>query len=296
MSERHDSEEAFSMKVRSLILPVFAVVLLISTRALFCQTEEIPTRITDQNRTGDLPFSATIGSDIENVDIATGALHIRIPILLVKGRAGLDYDFHLSYDSNFWVLASRVDQFSDTYHQWTRDSGSSGAGIGVGWSQPWQSWTATTGTFSCMSQTETYISHLIFHDENNGKHAFASQKSIGGPCPMNDLSGPDLAAGGMLGKPGSSPVTGSGYDANGTALGGTEEDSNGNMMTWSWGGQDSLGRVLVTSQAVGNQRTYTVKDSNGNSQNYTATWNPSYLLKTNFPDEPGGSSIVLNEY
>src|SRR4051812_18445346 len=74
------------------------------------QTQEIPTRITDQNRAGDLPFSGILGNEIEHVDLATGALKIRIPIANAKGR-GLDYDYHLTYDSNFYVLASRVDQF-----------------------------------------------------------------------------------------------------------------------------------------------------------------------------------------
>ena len=263
------------------------------TVATLCQTDEIPTRVTDQNRTGDLPFSATVGTDIESVDIATGALHVRVPIVQVKGR-GLDYDFHLYYDSNVFVLASRLDQFNDTYHQWTLDTNSGRIAIGWGENRPY--WSGTTSTFSCQLQTETYISHLIYHDENNGKHAFASQKSFSGPCPMNDLSGPDQAAQGMLGKVGMSQVTGSGYDANGTQIGASQEDSNGNMMTWASGGQDSLGRTLVSLQTVGNQKTYSVKDSSGAIQSYIVNLDSTYPASTAFPDEPGAGSGVLKQY
>jgi RHS repeat-associated protein len=280
------------MKVKWLFVWIVIVVFTL-TVAMISQTDEIPTRVTDQNRTGDLPFSATVGTDIESVDIATGALHVRIPILQVKGR-GLDYDFHLYYDSNFFVLASRLDQFGDTYHQWTLDRNS--GRIATGWGENRPYWSATTGTFPCQAQTETYIGHLIYHDESNGKHAFASQKHLSGPCPMNDLSGPDQAAHGMLGKAGISQVTGSGYDANGTQVGPSAEDSNGNKMTWASAGVDSLGRTLVTLQTVGNQGTYSVKDSSGTVQNYLVNFNRTYQAKTSFPDEAGGGSGVLKQY
>jgi RHS repeat-associated protein len=100
----------------------------------------------------------------------------------------------------------------------------------------------------------------------------------------------------MLGKAGTSQVTGSGFDANGTQVGPSQEDSNGNEMTWASGGVDSLGRTLVTLQRVGNQGTYSVKDSSGTVQTYVTNFDPTYAMDTALPDEPGSGSGVLKQY
>src|SRR5437016_1505612 len=70
--------------------------------------DEIPTRVTTQNRTGNLPFSTTIGSDIEHVDLATGNLIVKIPFVSLPGR-GLGFDFGLTYNALYFVPASRID-------------------------------------------------------------------------------------------------------------------------------------------------------------------------------------------
>jgi RHS repeat-associated protein len=275
------------------VISHLAVLLLAPT--LFSQTQETPTRVTDQNRTGDLPFSAMVGNEIEHVDLATGALQLRIPILNVKGR-GLDFDFHLTYDSNFYVLASRVDQFGDTYHQWTIEQGSSG--LAPGWTTNSPFWQFTRSTFSCMLQTEAYDSNYIYIDGNRGKHPFAIQKSISGPCAMNDLSGPDVGAQGFLGtQPGISGA--SGFKSDGTHLPVnftiSEEDSNGNIVGFGVNGLDTLGRALVT-QTSSNPLTYSVLDSSGTSRPYTLNFDNTYKINTAFPDEPGSGSGVLKQY
>jgi len=71
--------------------------------------DETPTAITDQNRTGDLPFSTSIGSSIEHVDLTSGNLLVNIPIAHVPGR-GMDFDFSLRYDSRILVVATRATQ------------------------------------------------------------------------------------------------------------------------------------------------------------------------------------------
>src|SRR5947209_1892915 len=68
--------------------------------------DEIPTRISAQNRSGDLPFSVTVGTDIEHVDATSGDLMVTLPILVTPGR-GMEYNFSLVYDARFWVAAAR---------------------------------------------------------------------------------------------------------------------------------------------------------------------------------------------
>jgi RHS repeat-associated protein len=279
------------MRLSWLIILSVISGLLAAPTAMLAQTDEIPTRITDQNRTGDVPFSAQVGTDIETVDLATGALHVRIPILQVKGR-GLDYDFHLYYDSNFYVLASRVDTMGGTYHQWSIDHAATH--LAAGWAENTPYWSVTSATFACKLSKQTYYMNHMYHDENNGKHVFAIQKSLNNVCPMNDPSGPDLGAEGLLGT---NPafVSATGHDANGTLLG-VQEDSNGNISGWGENVQDSLGRTLVTAQRPTNQTVFTVLDSNGGNQTYTVNYDPTYNISTNLPDEPGSGSGVLKQY
>src|SRR5258708_11248768 len=59
--------------------------------------DETPTTVTVQNRSGDLPFSSSIGTDVEHVDVASGNLIVHIPFTSVKGR-GMDFNFVLNYD------------------------------------------------------------------------------------------------------------------------------------------------------------------------------------------------------
>src|SRR5437667_11968325 len=68
--------------------------------------DETPTTITVQNRSGDLPFSSSIGTDIEHVDVASGNLIIHIPFTSVKGR-GMDFNFGLNYDARYWIAGTR---------------------------------------------------------------------------------------------------------------------------------------------------------------------------------------------
>src|SRR5712672_3658741 len=68
--------------------------------------DETPKEVNDQNRSGDLPFSASIGNDVERVDIATGHLSISIPFVSLPGR-GMNYHLGMRYESGFWSAAAR---------------------------------------------------------------------------------------------------------------------------------------------------------------------------------------------
>lgn len=78
--------------------------------------DETPTKVNVQNRIGDLPFSTSIGTDIEHVDAANGNLIVRIPFLSVKGR-GLDFNFFYRYDAKFWTVATRTNIFTGNPYQ-----------------------------------------------------------------------------------------------------------------------------------------------------------------------------------
>src|SRR3954468_11203858 len=69
--------------------------------------DETPTKVTDQNRSGDLPFSTTVGSDVEHVVVSSGNLVVTIPILGVPGR-GMPFNFALRYDGRLFVTALRT--------------------------------------------------------------------------------------------------------------------------------------------------------------------------------------------
>ena len=53
---------------------------------LFAQ-DETPTKVNVQNRAGDLPFSTSVGTEVEHVDLASGDLVVHIPIAHVTKGA-----------------------------------------------------------------------------------------------------------------------------------------------------------------------------------------------------------------
>lgn len=77
--------------------------------------DETPTRVTSQNRSGDLPFSPRVGTAIEGVDTATGALRVTIPVVLIPGR-GLNSELYLRFESNIYVRVTRTDGFGNPYY------------------------------------------------------------------------------------------------------------------------------------------------------------------------------------
>src|SRR5882672_291930 len=85
---------------------LLAILVLVLMAPLVLAQDETPKEVNDQNRSGDLPFSTSVGTDIESVDVATGHLSVRIPILSLPGR-GMNYRFGVRYESGFWATALR---------------------------------------------------------------------------------------------------------------------------------------------------------------------------------------------
>src|SRR5438445_4492006 len=101
--------------------------------------DETPIGVTNQNRSGDLPFSTSIGTDIERVDVSSGNLIVTNPIASIPGR-GMSFNFPLRYDARFWVTATRTDGNGHPYQIWNVSQdpwlGSGSAGLGWTTNQP----------------------------------------------------------------------------------------------------------------------------------------------------------------
>src|SRR6476620_8261434 len=87
-----------------MILPICAIILV--PGMLFSQ-DETPTQVTVQNRTGDLPFSQTVGTGVEHVDIGSGNLIVDVPIISLPGRH-MPFNYGLRYNALFWTVVSRA--------------------------------------------------------------------------------------------------------------------------------------------------------------------------------------------
>lgn len=264
---------------------VAAVVLFLLPVLALAQDGEIPTHVNAQNRSGDMPYPSSVGTAMEHVDVASGALTVNIPLWSVPGR-GLDRDLELGYhwNSNYFTTAQRIDANQSPYLIWRVLQYS-------GWRENSALMSVSYSTVSCddprylPSSDFTQYATYIYHDKFGGLHSNAVQMAAR-LCTQPDVSpAPDLEAAGMMVTPDS--VT----EANGSvALGGQGPDPNGNYL-------NSLGRPLYTSTSTttadGYPATtvYTVKDSDGNLQTITVIWE-QIGITTNFhtsdDEAPGG--------
>ncbi len=263
----------------------FSAVLLLMIFGLFvshakAQTE-VPTRVTDQNRTGDLPFSTSVGTSIEHVDATTGALNITLPMIKTPGR-GMDWELNYRWNSNYFLMAPRTDGQGRPFWLWTIP-------VNSGWQTNHTYHTSTHFSIACDGNTGTFYGNdsYIYSDPAGASHSLAMQYETG-PCsgPGNangNTAGPDLTGMGMLGT----GATAQAYTSKVLLADGSIEDyqdSNGNQENNGTG--DTLGRTPVTIQTTssnGNltQTVYTYTDSNGSSQTYTINWRTISVV-TNF--------------
>jgi RHS repeat-associated protein len=275
--------------------------------------DETPKEVNDQNRSGDLPFSASIGNDVERVDIATGHLSISIPFVSLPGRR-TNYDLGIRYESGFWSAAARNVQ--TLQYLWKIEKRPYVTTNGLGWSitQPYLTHTTYREFCGFNLQYNFYVNHndsYIYHDANGSAHPFDLESqlascwdgtnnvgytSITGSSP--DTSGVGMWANNFV----PFPVNSSLRAADGTLLGangvviqdptgggafnytqmyGDYTDPNGNQKSEYTGGQDSLGRVIVTQQNGANQVLYKYYDSSGTLQTYTVNYS-SISLSTHF--------------
>ena len=251
--------------------------------------DETPTAVMDQNRSGDLPFSSSVGTDVEHVDIGSGNLVVNIPIVHLRGR-GMPFDFALRYNALFWTPGTRTPPGHPTYQFWNIEKRNYLPSVGsvLGWetNQPYT--TLVKGSFYCWPDPNlTYWTGYVFHDSGGGKYPLALE--VGATCDGTgdfNTANPDLAGAGIW-----AVLSGhfdSVYLADGTkipyATGGADSlgnvltlqpnytDANGNQKSEVTGGKDTLGRVIVTTSTGTNQIFYKVYDSNGVLQTYTVNY------------------------
>ena len=116
---------------------------------LFSQ-DETPTQVTVQNRTGDLPFSQTVGTGVEHVDIGSGNLIVDVPIISVPGRH-MPFNYGLRYNALFWTVATRATSTGQVRF-WNIERrpyvGGMDQGLGFTPTQPQLSWGVSTETCS----------------------------------------------------------------------------------------------------------------------------------------------------
>lgn len=282
--------------MKSFLLLFALLGVLIATSAN-CQ-DIAPTKITDQNATGNIPFSGSIGTEIEHVDLATGNLIVNIPIIHVPGRGGLDFDFAVRYDARFLVP-----NIGTTSSGWAVEARPNLVPTGVGWTKNQPYVTFVTGTRSCLDGSNdrlSWIGNYVYTDAEGSKHTFLNQRENGecvngsvdvtvGQSPEQEGNGHFASGvfsagaftgelGPVIGKNGVSDFTGGGaayLNQEGPnhftflQLYGTFTDTNGNILQNYPGGKDTLGKIPVTETVSSNQIVYTVKDSNGQARTYT---------------------------
>jgi RHS repeat-associated protein len=167
---------------------------LLGTSVLLAQ-DTIPTAVTPMNNTGDLPYSTTIGTDIEHVDLASGNLIVTIPFVSVPGRK-MSFDFGIRFDARFWVQ----DTHSDNRLFWNVEMRNWLTANTVGWTPTQGYLTYSFGQAYCVDnagqepvQNGSHSSILysaggvqgsgyIFTDRNGYKHSFAVNKFTSGEC------------------------------------------------------------------------------------------------------------------
>src|SRR5882672_9033312 len=292
---------------------LLAILVLVLMAPLVLAQDETPKEVNDQNRSGDLPFSTSVGTDIESVDVATGHLSVRIPFLSLPGR-GMNYRLGLRYESGFWATALRGT--SPPQYLWKIEKRPYVVTNGLAWSITQPYLTHTTYREFCGSnlQYNFYVDHndhYVYHDADGSAHPFDLESQLAGCWDgTNNVgytsvtgSSPDTSAAGMwannfvplpvnstlrsadgtllLGNGVVIQDTLGGNAINYTAMYGDYTDANGNQKSEYPGGPDTLGRVIVTQQNGNNQVSYTYYDSSGTAQTYTVNY-ASISLSTHF--------------
>jgi len=282
-------------------------------------SDETPTAITDQNRTGDLGFTSYVGLDAERVDVATGSLRINIPIVTVPGRGG-HFTFGLRYDSSVWVIARR--DGANPFQSWAIEkrnylpAQTNGlweasqpyvTSVNSLWHDQCDGIEPVGGTFP--GNNVSAISSYIYTDSSGAKHIFphlgyktltclggvidatnlvdyaADESGIRANLASESSSDPTVyLADGTQDLPTSAVSTGMDLYANLTRFTwyGNFLDPNGNKKFQYPGGLDTLGRAPVQiKSSSGNQIVYMVFDSAGVERDYTVNFT-DVAIATNF--------------
>lgn len=254
--------------------------------------------------TGGAQFSSSLSDPIDTIDLGSLDVHLAVPIKHKAGR-GLDFDYGLTYDSNFWqIYTAEPDEYSSDVQTWSYNSsaadpsasyqgmaspgwtgGVSGGGVNPGYVyHDLSSYTCPNGTISGVYNNFSYV------DGAGALHNFAGTAQIdlgcgngwtysgfpviaadGSGIKLNNISSVTLASGLTL-SPGSNQ---------------TITDTNGNQITAGSGQSiiDTTGTTALTYAYVdgGSTDTTNVTFPAPNNQQATASLQFSILpVATNF--------------
>src|SRR5712692_1426789 len=155
---------------RAIFFAIVTVVSLVFPPRLCSQ--DPATQVTDMNASGPRVFGTTMGGDIDFIDVATGGVNLKIPLLARRGR-GLDFNLNITYSSRFWnVTGKYIRMLDDTLDVWTWEQERGVLGGPTGWSigTPWL--TALTRPFHCSTSFPNQERWYVYHDPEGGKHSF----------------------------------------------------------------------------------------------------------------------------
>jgi YD repeat-containing protein len=260
------------------------------------QSPVVPMATTDQNRSGSLPFSSSVGTSIEHVDLASGALQLHIPLLSVSAH-GVTSALYLNYASNLVDQIKAFDSFGNPIFKL-------GAAMRNGWQlNASPSTTSSVGIalikVTCSTSTpnnprfESYHVNTIAYDSVQSQHTLISQNG-GGQC------GGPIANEGLDGNADGWSYSNS-HLINPDGTGASDPDGgispNGNSYSAL---TDPLNRPLYTLSSTTNPdgsptNSYTYYDSNGIPRTIVIVWE-TLPWSTNFGtlgDFTGGSLNVV---
>jgi RHS repeat-associated protein len=229
-----------------------------------------PTTVDDQTATGDRPFAAFLSSNIDQVQLGSGALGVHIQLFDLKGR-GLAHTKYWTYSNKTWFVQSfDLNPPDPPTPMWT-------------WFNPVAPFSPseiahTSDMVTCGGETFQVLHHWIYTDEYGTNHEFDALKTMGHHCYVDRLIGYALDASGMTIDLTNFLSTGYAIvrlidGTQVTAITVLRKDTNGNNITAtsaSDGEVDTLGRKETFARGTlpdgALYQDWTVKDSSGTSR------------------------------
>jgi YD repeat-containing protein len=249
-------------RTRRLLRLVLSICVLLAVSST-CPAQSV----TNATNTGTPENAVVHGSDIENVQVNNGNLHVDIPIWAAKGR-GLDTSAHFVSDTKGWTFTTTCDPVSGDCTDQIREAQSpipNGMVLGAVNSLSYN-WSDVRSSFLCQTVNYT-LNSLTLLEPNGTKHGFLPNPFTTSanqcyPTPTTLYAGDGS---GWTATPGPSNSWiftnkhGTTVNLLGTA---PVEDTNGNELL-STNSTDTLGRAIGTT---------TYNDSNGTARSFvTAT-------------------------
>lgn len=250
--------------------------------------------ITNQNATGVIPFNSYQLGDVDNVNLGAGAVNVHIPLVTLKGRAGLDDGIQLNFSSKFYTMnfsRMQVGNAIDDFLSWTFaldspqtlqlsslqtgqlrfDAGFDLCVFNHGLEQFYVhddsnfTYVAPNGSKYLFPNRLVYPTAGFVLTECNTSFDFGDQQSTSTGLSDSGTLQLTVSLNVTTGAINSEDVT----DKSGKHLLGVT-DTNGNETSFfSFNGKDSVGRSVTQTNNADGSITLTLLDSNGQPQNYT---------------------------